>query len=318
MHTRDSQLLLAVSNNKYSFCATIVLSIFLLSSPMPCLSDEPTHGRFPDANMAPTANWTGPVFHLSQQYPQTPPVADTYPWQKIDFRTHAKEYLRTVLKYCVEGNDEVDWEVQKNPVRTWYHAPWLHWGRNGREFIHGLTYERVSQPLELAPLQTMQFQNWAVGLYNAPGGYIIGQVWADTNNPNPKTANFPEGTVSIKLLFTQASAAQVPYLANSKEWQAYIYDSVNIPTNPQARRIVTTLHLLQIDIAVRDSRSPTGWVFGTFAYNGFSSGKTVWNRMIPVGLMWGNDPDVVNNAVKNPSRLKETIINDDLICLLNT
>lgn len=272
--------------------------------------DHSVGGRFPDANMAPIANWTGPVFHLSQDYPQTPPAAESYPWQTIDFRTHSNDYLRAVLKYGVEGNDEVDWDVRKNSVRPWYHAPWLHWGRNGREFIHGLTYERVSQPLELAPSQSTQFQNWAVGMYNAPGGYVIGKVWADADAPNPKAASFPEGTVTIKLLLTQATAAQVPYLANSKEWQAYIYDSVNIPTNPQARRTVATLRLLQIDVAVRDARSPTGWIFGTFAYNGFAVGKTVWDRMIPVGLMWGNDPTILNNAVKNPSRLKETVIND--------
>ena len=291
-----------------TFAAAALLLLF--SSLGFSAQDEPADVRFPDANMAPIAGWTGPVFHLSQRYPEAQPPKDAYPWQKIDFRTHAKEYLQAVLAYCVVGNDEVDWDVSKNAVRPWYHTPWLHWGRNGREFIHGLTYERVSQPLELAPSQTSQFQNWAVGVYNAPGGYVIGRVWADANNPNPKAASFPEGTVSVKLLFTQATPAQVPYLVNSKEWQAYIYDSINIPTNPQARRTAATLRLLQVDIAVRDFRSATGWVFGTFAYNGFSGGKTVWDRMIPVGLMWGNDPGVLNNAVKNSGRLKESVIND--------
>ena len=195
-------------------------------------------------------------------------------------------------------------------MRTWYHAPWLHWGRNGREFVHGLTHQRPSQPLELAPMQTTQFQNWAVGMYNAPGGYVLGKVWANANRPDPTAAHFPDGTVSIKLLFTQAPVSQVPYMINAKEWSAYIYGTLNIPTNPLAPHAITPMRLLQIDVAVRDSRAASGWIFGTFAYNGFAPGSTVWDRMIPVGAMWGNDPGVKNNTVKNFRQLKETVIND--------
>jgi hypothetical protein len=57
-------------------------------------------------------------------------------------------------------------------------------------------------------------------------------------------------------------------------------------------RSIRKVRLLQIDVAVRDSRanSTTGWVFGTFAYDGTAPGATPWDRMRPVGLMWGNDP----------------------------
>jgi hypothetical protein len=264
--------------------------------------------RFPDSNMAPTAGWTGHVFQLSQDYP----IAlrqENYPWASIDFKKQPETYMTAILKYGVEGNDEVDWDVQKNKLRNWYHVPWLHWGRNGREFVHGLTYERVSQPLELAPTQTSTFQNWAVGIYNSPGGYAIGKVWKDPSKPDPSQAKFPEGSMSIKLLFTQANPTQVPYLVKSKEWQAYIYNAINIPTNPQEKRSITVLRLLQIDVAVKDSRSPTGWVLGTFAYNGFAPGATVWDRMIPVGLAWGSDPTVVHNGIKRPDALKEQWIN---------
>ncbi len=50
--------------------------------------------------------------------------------------------------------------------------------------------------------------------------------------------------------------------------------------------------VLQIDVAVKDSRASgtTGWVFGTFNYNSAASGARPWDKMVPVGLMWGNDP----------------------------
>ena len=32
--------------------------------------------------------------------------------------------------------------------------------------------------------------------------------------------------------------------------------------------MLDTVTLIQMDIAVRDSRAPTGWIFGTFQYNG--------------------------------------------------
>jgi hypothetical protein len=273
-------------------------------------SNSPHH-LFPDSRDKPLAGWSGPVFQLSQDYPSEKPTAEEYPWKKWDFKTQWKEYMRSVLDYCLEGNTEVDWVVQHNKVRRWYHAPWMHWGRNGREFIHGLTYEREARPGELSQRQTSVFQNWAVGIYNGPGGYVIGKVWKDAENPDLESARFPDGTVSIKLLFTQAPVDQVPYLKASKEWDAYIYLTTTIPPDAQGSRMVASLRLLQVDLAVRDSRADetTGWVFGTFTYNGEINGRTPYDRLVPVGLMWGNDPRVTVAMVRNGTTLKETRIN---------
>jgi hypothetical protein len=271
----------------------------------------PAAARFPDAAMAPTPGWTGPVFRLSQDYPQTPPAAEDYPWLTIDFRTQPAEYARAVLKYAVEGNDAVDWLGQDNAVRPWYHAPWLHWGANGREFVHGLTHERVSLPGELAPGQTGRFQNWAVGMYNPPAGYTIGRVWRDAEKPDAGAAMFPEGSVGVKLLFTAATVDQVPFLANTREWKAFIYRDIASPADAAMPRAITTLRLLQVDIAVRDRRadSTTGWVLGTFMYNARARGETVWDRMQPVGLMWGGDPGVTAADVSaGTATLKESAI----------
>ncbi len=258
------------------------------------------NNNFPDAHDLPPAGWNGPVFKLSQDYPDTMPAADVRPWEKFDPRTQYLEYLKSVLAYGYEGNIEVDFVVQNNAVRKWYHAPWLHYGDNGREFIHGMTRERHSRPKDLAPTQTSPWQNFAVGFYNAPGGYVMGQVWEDKNAPNPGPALFPNGTVAMKLLFTEAPPSEVPFIDGSYEWLADINRVTETGKKP------VTMRLLQIDIAVRDNRvKPTGWVFGTYIYNADAPGKDPLDRMVPVGLMVGNDPQAI--AANGP--LTESFIN---------
>jgi hypothetical protein len=271
---------------------------------------------FPDAHDPPPAGWTGPVFKLRQDYPLSAPAPETYPWKAFDFKTQPKQYVQAVLSYCLEGNTDdpaVDWQLEKNTVRNWYHAPWMHAGDNGREFIHGLTRERNSPPGDLHPNQTQTVQNWAVSAYNPAGGYIIGQVWKDPQNPDATAARFPDGTASIKLLFSAATDAagptQVPFLTNAKIWKADINRDAQAPDGPN----VPDMRLLQIDVAVRDTRNDalTGWVFGTFIYNGNATGATPYDRMIPVGLMWGNDPGVTPAMVAAGTALQETWINPD-------
>jgi hypothetical protein len=260
---------------------------------------------FPSSNDTVPSTWTGPVFKLRQDYPKTKPAVGPKPWKSFNFKTQPVQYLQSVLSYCEEGNVNVDWQLEKNTVRNWYHAPWLHTTANGREFVHGLTGERSSRPHELDPAQTGSFANWAVGFYNAPGGYVIGRVWKDPNSPNPAVVSFPDGTVTCKLLFTTAPVAQVPYLKNSFEWQA------NASTTSGGPRSIQTVRLLQVDVAVRDSRAntTTGWVFGTFVYDGNAAGATPWDRLVPVGLMWGNDPTVTEAVKTSTTHLTQTFIN---------
>jgi hypothetical protein len=136
-----------------------------------------------------------------------------------------------------------------------------------------------------------------VGFYNARGGYTIGQVWKDPLHPDPRKAIFPSQTVTCKFIFTATPIPEAPYLEGSLEWQADINHSNSAGvTRP-------LLHLLQVDIAVKDARanSTTGWVFGTFQYEKSASTSTKWwDHLVPVGLMWGNDP--TNTLANQPSR----------------
>jgi hypothetical protein len=287
-------------------CST--LQVLFFAAVALFLSVEPPAVRgqvFPSSGDTVPNSWAGPVFKLRQDYPKTKPAVGTKPWKSFSFKTQPVPYLQSVLSYCKEGNVDVDWQLEKNTVRNWYHAPWLHTTPNGREFVHGLTGERSSRPHELDPGQTGSFANWAVGFYNAPGGYVIGQVWKDPNAPNPSAVSFPDGTVTCKLLFTTAPVAQVPYLKNSFEWQA------NASTSSGGPRSIQRVRLLQVDVAVRDSRAntTTGWVFGTFVYDGNAAGATPWDRLVPVGLMWGNDPTVTEPTKTSTTHLTQTFIN---------
>jgi hypothetical protein len=270
--------------------------------------------KFPSSNDKVPAGWTGPVFKLSQDYPATLPT-ETQPWQAIDPTKEPQRYVDAVYRYVLEGNTDIDWQVQNNKVRKWYHAPWMHYGDSGREFIHGLTRERTT-PVphtagkgELGPDQKSCAQNWAVGFFNPIGGYQVGKVWANSAKPDATLSQFPDGTVIAKLLFTAASTTDVKYLKNSFEWQGNInvFPSQTCPSGPLARK-PQTVRLLQMDLAVKDSRATeTGWVFATMAYNGDAQGATPWERMKPVGVMWGNDltkgQQWINTGIGTPQHL---------------
>lgn len=286
--------------------------------------------KFPsyNQNYPPPANYQNP-FELSQKYPDTFKV-ENYPWLAIDFKTNQNLYMEAVLKYCIGGNVEVNFKGQDNKVRKWYHAPWLHDdGRynanheyigNGREYIHGLTRERGTPKFEIHKNQDVELENWAVGMYNEPGGYTLGKVWKSSNEkPEPKNSNFPEGTVSFKLLFTDGTIEKVPFLEGTLEWDANIY--VCSPTSSNCtnkKRATRKVRLLQIDIGVKDKRAGnSGWVFGTFMYDASRNGKNVWEKMAPVGLIWGDDSSVTKDLNKDGAfinkELKETYLNASLI-----
>lgn len=272
-------------------------------------SFEPNHG--------PPPGWTGPVFQLSQNYPTAIPTGDSLPWLKYDFRTDPKGYLMAIRAYAYAGNinrgndsagNSLDWHTQTNPVRVWYNMPWRHYGTNGREFIHGLTMEFNSKPHYLDPNQSDTAHTWARGMYNPTAAYTLGQVWPNPNGPSDSSkATFLEGALIIKLLFTTADSTQVPEVKGAYTWDADIYTGA---TCDSCARAVQPVRLIQMDVAVKDSRAPkTAWVFGTFVYDWDEPGATVWDKMVPLGLMWGNDPEV-NSSMTNPVLKESNIFKD--------
>ncbi len=283
---------------------------------------------FPDFGfMESPETYQGRVFKLSDDFPyKNPgPDKDVEAILSIDFKTDWAAYMQAVKEYVFAGNASTDYEnsffLEDNKIRDWYHVPWQHWGPNGREGFHGLTQEGPVAAKMLAPTQTSTSHAYAVGFYNDLGGYAIGKVW---NKPEPNYSffefdGFPDGTVVAKLLYVPLESNEVPYLENPVSWDAYIYKYDVTGVKTDTTRVKHPVNLIQMDIMVKDPRaiSTGGWVFGTFVYNGALGNENRWNNLMPVGIMWGNDP-TNNKSSYNPTptetiinkTLTETIIND--------
>jgi hypothetical protein len=219
----------------------------------------------------------------------------------------------------------------------------MHAGKYGREFMRGLTKERKTCRAELlgsreecAPEQA-KYQSWAIAFYNSRGAFYLGKVWEEmTHSAAPSAKNFPPegfpaGSVSLKLIFTQADVEVAPYLENSIEWLADTKrarasgltddECINAAGDSLNAECFDKLRLLQIDVAARDDRAPAGWVFGTFTYN--KDAKPIfdypfaanlkasekenlqrWLKLEFVGLMFGND-----EGVNIGGKLSESLIN---------
>lgn len=292
-----------------------------------CLMADEERGKFPDFGFAPE-KYDKPFFKLRQDYPsQLPPSAEipafyrnelaSQEWQDY-YREHWKEYLLEVRQYCFEGNWEHDWRVEANTKRAWYHMPWQHWGRFAREGLHGLTKEAAVKPRQLAATQTSGGQAYAIAFYNAFAGYLFHQVWEDPDQPKEQAieamGGFPHGTVIFKLLFVDIPPEQVPFLVNPTTWKAYITSSFG-----SEDRSIRDVHLIQMDVMMKDDRAPFGWLYGTFQYNGAMRRDNPWENLVPVGLQWGNDPDVKGDDFTNPQptstrinpAIRESVINAD-------
>src|SRR5438270_2404945 len=231
------------------------------SAPAAARASRQPQNPFPDFGyLPPPSQYSGPVFKLSQNYPTAVPRVPLPDFFKTDFKKDWHAYMLQVRNYCFEGNTGVDWRVEQNTVRDWYHMPWQHYGPFGREGIHGLTKEAPIAAQQLAIAQTYATGvTWAVGFFNERGGYTIGQVWKDHDNPNLKVTTrdrnghggFLVGTVICKLLLISIPSdivqQQVPSLVNPIQWQAYI-----TPTFSSSDRAIQTVTLIQMDIAVRD------------------------------------------------------------------
>ncbi len=144
------------------------------------------------------------------------------------------------------------------------------------------------------------FETWAVGVYNVYGGYALGQAFPPAGapvvtsyqgTPAPAGLPFPTGTLVTKFLFTTAPARCVDYLEGAPEWTVNRHTLDRSDGKYSCVRAPQTVRLVQVDVAAVDPNSPTRWIYGTFAYNGLLDGATIWDRLVPVGIQWGGDPN---------------------------
>lgn len=236
------------------------------------------------------------------------------------------DYIARILAYVKQGQDpqlrnDIGFRTAVNGKTRWFNVPWMAYDpRVGREFVHGTTNERTAHLADLVGASTRQrggvhfpvgttadcmaqypagFETWAVGYYNEWGGYAVGKAYPRDGKPRianylgssmPDGLPFPEGTVVVKMLTTNAPVECVSYLRGSPEWQINRHRMDPTTKAYLCQREVQMSRIVQVDVAVVDTRSPTRWVYGTFGYDGTLPGETFWERLVPLGVQWGSDP----------------------------
>jgi hypothetical protein len=261
------------------------------------------------------ANYGGPWFqpHLIEQA-HTGVPSGTRPWRNFD-PTQESQRLRYVLalrNYAFASEpvrrltpqltsdsdyfDSAGGTVPNNQrTQKWYPAPRMMYGNPGtpgsgaREAAWGMTAERTVADNELGG-NTSPFRNYAIAYYDARGARTYARVW-DTTSPgidgvDRTKMRITAGGLVYKLLYSAALPTQFP------QGQDLLAGSLALSVLPNATSPPVNVRLLQVDIAVKDARAgATGWYFATYAYDRTVAGNSVWRKMVPVGLMWGNDPN---------------------------
>lgn len=270
---------------------TLAVSVAVQSAAQPAAAGAPVScSRFPTISRS-SFKAGVPELPWRTDFPAVTPPS-LHAWQQIDFHTDWQGYMNAVKSELhASGLGLGNRNVVLAPGAEWWIAPWMDYGSNGRESLQGLTKERGPDAGDLSPSSTRGAQVWAIGFYNREGAKALHDVFLDPCNPSrpPAGWTFPDGTVSFKLLFTDASTTEVPWLTGAPEVEAMI-DPAGSSSEPHApgERQRRVLRLLQVDIATRDPQSPFGWVFGTFVWQDRQS--DLFGDLVPVGLMWGNDP----------------------------
>lgn len=149
------------------------------------------------------------------------------------------------------------------------------------------------------------------------GAYAFHEVWKKVYEPEMKPIKFLNGSVAFKLIFTEATSEEVPFLRGSPEWKATIAKKP-LPSPSKERTSPTDLRLIQFDVAIRDKRAEntTGWVFGTFMYHDSVQEENPWKRLMPVCLIYGNDPSLTPEKHAKGDRPKESWVNPAAVATL--
>lgn len=263
-------------------------------------------------SVPPQSVYNGPLFTLSHNYPDSASPIANAPWQQalngqpisssnaLNYVNALKQYVEpTITKYLYDRTNF------NSGAEGWYQEPWT---GAIREAVLGTYTGSGFGPGTFTTLNKAM-TTYVLTFYDQRAAYTLGQIWGKTaSQPNLQkdAAQFVEGSVIVKFAFTTANYPDWDVMQNGLTFP--IYDTATAFTEVVYK--LRTVTFFQFDIIVKDSKTApkTGWVFSTLVYDKNAPGKAVWDKMVPLGAMWGNDPDV--NSTKNPTQpLKENVIN---------
>lgn len=189
----------------------------------------------------------------------------------------------------------------------WFQEPWL---GTEREAIQGIYYGS-NNPANMFKSLKEDETGYALVLYDSTAAYTVGQIWGKTGekiNVLNNAAQFKEGSLIVKLAFSNINYPEWPVMQGAPTFS--IYDSIITKGSPTPGYQVRKVSCFQIDIIVKDSLTApqTGWVYSTLVYDKDAKGS-VWEKMVPLGAMWGNDPGVKSPIAPPYPKLYESVIN---------
>lgn len=278
--------------------------------------DSDTNGAFQNHRDSVPSHqqYSGPLFVLSHDYPTTVKAVNNPSWQQAlkgqsISSTNAFAYMDALKKYIAPNvmpffTDNKKWTAAKY---GWFNEPWM---GSEREAILG-TYLGNGNGANMFKTLKEDEAGYALVLYDSTAAYTVGQIWGKTGkkvNLAKDAAQFKEGSVIVKFAFSNINYPNWPVM---KEAQTFtVYDTIATKENPKLGYQLRKVSFFQMDVIVKDSKTApkTGWVYTTFVYDLNAIGSW-WDKMVPLGAMWGNDPGV-NSPISPPyPKLYETVIN---------
>ena len=191
---------------------------------------------------------------------------------------------------------------------------------SGREALQGSYTGQILSPIRIHPTRRRsrsRIMRSSITTMSPLPSWV--RFWKNPFKPDVSDVQFPEGSMVVKVEGVTLAEDDWPILKNSSLSYIYRPNVASPPPDPDPTKrpaLVTEMRFLQMAVRVKDKiASPdTGWVFIAFAYDTRSTGATVWDRAIPVGAMWGNDPLLAKypNGLGPNGKLQETWVNDGL------
>ena len=335
------------NRNQAKFLRGLCLSSLLLGAASLAQADplSSNNGMYPkpgDGTVFAPDIYSGAYNVANLDYPEELPDADWPPKNRLfgplnkdnaeDYMNGLKDHIAPTMRILIE--DAQNWDAAE---ANWYNIVWRGAGEpgnplSGREAIMNTNRGQIvpSNSWSEGHRPTTDWvQNYGVIYYNERAAYTLGQVWEDLYEPKLSRMNFNDGSIVVKVEAATVRPEQWPWddpasggsvLNDAAEWQVYrptTEDQKAYQRDPSFTLInqVQTVYPFQLAIKVKDSVAApdTGWVFMGFVYDATSDGATVWDRFVPAGMMWGNDPNLTDDPSGLPDgkELQETWVNDE-------
>lgn len=270
-------------------------------------------------------DYTDSSFTLNHDYPRMGTVSTpaTFPWKAVTgnsviTKANSLAYVDSLKQYITPDMKSLLFnESNVNSVeKKWYESIWL---SAVREPIHGMYIGSSFPAKTLGETQDESLTTYVYTMYDKTAAQTLNNIWGTDSlnayNPNLTDAEktqYPEGSVIVKFAFINYNNTTNDWatLENAATWNVYT-DVIAGNQSPLKNAVPNeqTLKLMQCDIIVKDSEAApeTGWVFSTLVYDKNAVGNDGWDRMIPLGATWGNDPTLAAE-ISNEKALADAVV----------